>query len=202
MNDGYLFGLYHHRFGFKVFYLYNCIQGNYPKYLQFFLYHTKENLTVYYSGHDTIDYGSHGIEFKDKNVSSNQFDRLIARDNNGQCKVVFVSDCAAGGSVYDIQTVNKVNNLNPSDMISFFVNKVADTNSKECKRSHGIFTYYFCKFIYEDPSISPARLLEKMNISLSRFNITFEYKYNNSMIINDPIYAPNDNHDNDHFEEI
>ena len=190
LNDGYLFGLYHHRFGFKVFYLYNCNQGNYPKYLQFFLVHTIENLTVFYSGRDTINFGSHGIEFVDKNVSSNQFGQLIARDNNGRCKVVFISDCTTEGSVYDIQTVNKVNNLNPSDMLSFSVKKITDPDSKKGRRSHGIFTYYFCNFIYNDPSISPSRLIDRMNASLARFNETFVCESTNSMILNDQIYKP------------
>ena len=190
MNDGYLFGLYHHRLGFKVFYLINCRQVNYPKYLQFNLFHTKEKLTVYYSGRDSIDYGSHGIEFKDQNVSADQFGRLIARDNNGKCKVVFVSDCAAGGSVFDIQTVNKVNNPHPSEMISFAVNKVTDPNSKIGRRSHGIFTYYFCKVLYEDPAISPRRMVERLNGSLGRFSETIDCQMTNALAENDPMYNP------------
>ena len=202
MNDGYLFGLYHHRLGFKVFYLLNCIQGNYPKYLQFFLFHTRENLTVFYSGRDTIDFGSHGVEFKDKNVTANQFGRLIARDNNGKCKVVFVSDCAAGGSVFDIQAVNKVNNPNPSEMISFAANKITDPNSKVGRRSHGIFTYYFCKIIYEDPSISPKRLVERLNASLARFSESVDCQMTNALAENEPMYKPGEHPSADPVEEI
>ncbi|KAK8899574.1 hypothetical protein M9Y10_001890 [Tritrichomonas musculus] len=192
MNDGYLFGLYHHRLGFKVFYLYNCVQGNYPKYLQFFLIHTRENLTVFYSGRDSINMGCHGIEFKDKTVTSNQFGRLIARDNNGLCKVVFVSDCIAGGSVFDISMVNKVEKPNPSGMVSFSVDKLADPNSKDGRRSHGIFTYYFCKFIYECPNITPQRLVERMNASLKRFNMTFSCESTSQSVADEPMYKPSE----------
>ena len=190
MNDGYLFGLYHHRLGFKIFYLHNCIQGNYPKYLQFFLLNTHENLTVYYSGRDTIDFGSHGVEFKDENVTATQFGDIIARDNNGKCKIVFVSDCAAGGSVFDINAVNKVNKPNQSEMISFSANKITDPNSKEGRRSHGLLTYYFCKILYEDPAISPKRLVERLNGSLQRFNETIDYHITNPISEDQPIYNP------------
>lgn len=190
MNDGYLFGLYHHRLGFKVFYLNNCIEGNYSKYLQFFLFHTTENLTVFYSGPDTIDFGSHGIEFKDKSVTSNQFGRLIARDNNGKSKIVFVSDCTTGGSVFDIQMVNKVNNPSPSEMISFSVNKSTDPNTKKGRRSHGLFTYYFCKILYDDPSISAQRLVERTNAFLGRFGESINCDTTNPLIMNESIYLP------------
>ena len=202
MNDGYLFGLYHHRLGFKVFYLINCRQGNYPKYLQFFLFHTTENLTVYYSGRDTVDFGSHGVEFKDQTVSASQFGRLIARDNNGKCKVVFVSDCAAGGSVFDILSVNKVNNPNPSPMTSFGVNKAVDQNSKVGRRTHGIFTYYFCKILSEDPSISPKRMVERLNSSLARFNETVNCQMTNALAENEPMYNPCKDKPSDPVEEI
>ena len=202
MNDGYLFGLYHHRLGFKVFYLINCRQGNYPKYLQFFLYHTHNSLTVYYSGRDSIDYGTHGVQFKDENVTADQFGQLIARDNNGKCKVVFVSDCAAGGSVFDIQNVTRVNNPNPSEMISFAVNKITDPNSKVGRRSHGIFTYYFCKTIYDDPAISPRRLVERLNGNLARFSESIDCQMTNPLAEGEPIYKPTEHPAQDPIDEI
>ena len=136
------------------------------------------------------------------NVTSNQFDKLIARDNNGKCKVVFVSDCAAGGSVFDIQNVNKVNNPNPSEMISFAVNKVTDHNSKVGRRSHGIFTYYFCKIIYDDPSISPKRLVERLNASLARFSGSIDYQMTNTLAEDEPMYKPCSHPTADPVDEI
>ena len=162
INDGYLFGLYHHRLGFKVFYLINCPRGNYPKYLPFFLFHTTGNLTVFYSG-------SHGIEFKNKLATSDQIGRIIARDSNCKCKVVFVSDSIPGGSVFDISQVNHVNRKDTSEMILFSANKSTDPSSKDGRRSHGIFTYYFSKIIYDEPSISAQRLVERLNGFLGRF---------------------------------
>ena len=190
MNDGYLFGLYHHRLGFKVFYLINCPRGNYPKYLQFFLFHTTENLTVFYSGEDGVEGGSHGIEFKNKLATSEQIGRLIARDSNGKCKVVFVSDCVTGGSVFDISQVNRVNRKDTSDMLSFSVNKSTDPSTKEGRRSHGIFTYYFSKVIYDDPSISAQRLVERLNGFLGRFGTSVSCDTTSPAVMDEAMYSP------------
>lgn len=182
MNDGYLIGLYHHRLGYKIFYLYNCSSEKYPEFLQFFLTNTRRQLTVFYSGRDSISSGSHGIEFKNEIVSSNQFSKIIAERNNGKCKVILISDCTAGGSVFDFQSVNK------GKMISFSVNKATDPDSKEGRRSHGIFTYYFYKILYEQPNITPQRLFERMNASLKRFNETFSYYTTDKELENQPIF--------------
>ena len=190
MNDGYLFGLYHHRLGFKVFYLINCPRGNYPKYLQFFLFHTTENLTVFYSGEDGVEGGSRGIEFKNKLATSEQIGRLIARDSNGKCKVVFVSDCVTGGSVFDISQVSRVNRKDTSDMLSFSVNKSTDPSTKEGRRSHGIFTYYFSKVIYDDPSISAQRLVERLNGFLGRFGTSVSCDSTSPAVMNEAMYSP------------
>ena len=123
-------------------------------------------------------------------VTSNQFGQLIARDNNGKCKVVFVSDCAAGGSVFDIQLVNKVNNPNPSEMLSFAVSKLTDPNSKQGRRSHGLLTYYFCKILYDDPSISANRLVERLNAFLGRFGSAVSCDTTSQLILNEEMYRP------------
>ena len=136
------------------------------------------------------------------NVTSNQFDKLIARDNNGKCKVVFVSDCATGGSVFDIQNVNKVNNPNPSEIISFAVNKVTDNNSKVGRRSHWIFTDYFCKIIYDDPSISLKRLVERLDASLARFSGSIDYQMTNTLAEDEPMYKPCSHPTADSVDEI
>lgn len=183
MNDGYLTALIHHRLGFKVFYLYNCIQGNYPKWLQFFLMHTTGTLTVFYSGHN-----SNGIEFKDKKVTKEQLAKLIADSNTGKCKAIFISDCTEGGSVFDINKVSKENNANTSGMISLSIEKSSNSDSSECKHSHGIFTYYLYKFIYDQPNITPKRLIERMSPSLERFNATFICETNNKELEAQPIF--------------
>lgn len=178
MNDGYLLGLNHHRLGFKIFYLYNCQSNQYTKVLNFFLKNTKIQLTVYYSGPDSID----GIEFKDEKVSCNQFGDIISNCKNDNCKFVFISDCISGGSVFDIQKVST------QKMITFSVNKIAEPDSKDAKRSHGIFTYYFCKIIYEQPNITPKRFYDRMNAFLKRFNESFTYDFTDKNLEDESIF--------------
>ena len=186
MNDGYLVGLIHHRLGFKVFYLHNCKQGNYPKWVQFFLNHTTVNLTVFYSGHN-----KNGIEFKDnKSVSKEQLSKLINENNECKCTALFISDCSEGGSVFEINKDNKNNNEeeNTKRMISLSIEKSAEPNSKESKRLHGIFTYYLCKFIYDQPNITPKRLSERMEPSFQRFKSRFICETSNEKLQDIPIF--------------
>lgn len=197
-NDGYLFALYHHRLGFKCFYLYNCIQGNYPKYLKFFLNHTTEYLTVFYSGPDSTN----GLVFRDdKVVTPAELSYIISRDNNGKSKVVFVSDCTSGGTPYDISEVMTLDNPCPSPMLSFSVNKFTDPNSKEGRRSHGILTYYFCKAIYDNPDISAKRIVERLNSFMSRFSYSIKCDATTPEEMDKPIYDPSPSHPDDQPDE-
>lgn len=184
MNDGYLMGLNHHRFGFKVFYLRNCSSQKFQEFLEFFMKNTLKHLTVFYSGHDSLGNGGHGIEFKDNSVPCSEYGKIISENYNGRCKVVFISDSIAGGSVFDISSLP-----NDSDVISFSVTKSTNPESKEGRRSHGIFTYYLCKIFKDDPDISPERLAERMNPSLQRFNETFVCDVSNQDSKNESIYS-------------
>lgn len=183
MNDGYLVGLIHHRLGFKVFYLNDCISGNYPKWLPFFLQNTKNDLTIFYSGQN-----SDGIQFKDKKITKEQISKLIKENNQGKCRTVFISDCPEGGTVFDISGQNKNNNENASEMISMSIQKTTNPESKNCKRSHGIFTYYLCKFIYDQPNITLKRLSERMKPSFERFNSQFVCETNKKELENEPLF--------------
>lgn len=186
MNDGYLVGLNHHRLGFKVFYLNNCESNKYQEFLQFFLKHTLHQLTVFYSGRDTITHSIHGIEFKDRCISCSDFGKLISENYNSKCKIVFISDSTSGGSVFGIQFFS--DNSITSNIISFSVAKCTDPNSKEGRRSHGLFTYFLCKIIYECPNITPKKLSERINPSLKRFNETMICEYSNNELENQSFF--------------
>ena len=186
MNDGYLIGLNHHRLGYKIFYLYNCNCNQYPQFLEFFLKYTLEQLTVFYSGRNTIASGTPGIEFKDNSISCSEFGKIIDDNYNGRCKVVFISDSTSGGSFFDLNPV--ANNSKPSNIISLSAGKCTDPDSKEGRRSHGIFTYYLCKILNECPNITPQRLAERMNPSLKRFNETFICEVTDHNSENQPIF--------------
>lgn len=184
LNDAYLFGLHHHRLGFKVFFLRNCGCQQFTQFFELFLKYTLQQLTVFYSGRDSIINGSHGIEFEDNTISSTELGKIIADNYNGRCKALLVSDCTAGGSVFDISSVP-----NNSDLILLSVNKSTDPDSKEGRRSHGIFTYYLCKVFNECPNITPNRLCERMNAYIERFNTSFNCQVTKPGEEDQPIYS-------------
>ena len=47
---------------------------------------------------------------------------------------------------------------------------------------------YFCKIISECPNITPKRLVERMNPSLSRFNETFAVETSEKELEETPIF--------------
>ena len=177
LNDGYLVGLKHHRLGFKVFYLYNSRSAQFLEFLQFFMAYTNIALTVFYSGRDD---NSDGIEFNDEILSKSSVHEIISKNRNIDTRVTFITDCLGGGSVFDIQGL--------PNAIAFSVLKTESTEEKEVKRSHGIFTYYFCKITSDCPNITPNRLIERMNPSLSRFNEKFTCEFSNEKLSDCPIF--------------
>lgn len=175
LNDGYLIGLKHHRLGFKIMYLYNS--GRLATFLDFFMKNTTEALTVFYSGRD---HESNSITFKDGVLQKSTITDVISKNSNPQLRVMFITDSLSGGSFFNIN--------GSSNMISFWVRKTSDSDSKDAERTHGIFTYYFCKIIGDCPNISPNRLIERMNPSLTRFDEEFQCEMSNKDLGECPIF--------------
>ena len=177
LNDGYLVGLKHHRLGFKVFYLYNSRSEEFATYLAFFMFRTSEALTVFYSGREGK---GDGIEFSNGSLSKNYISEVISKNYNKNVRALFITDCIGGGSVFDIYGC--------SNMISLSVENKESLESKEYKRLHGIFTYYFSKITSDSPNITPNRLAERMNPSLNRFNEVFTYELSSEDLGDTPIF--------------
>lgn len=180
LNDGYLISLKHHRLWYKVFYLFNARYEELSPFLSFFMDATKESLTVFYSGRDN---NSQGIEFNNGTFPKNSISKLISLNENKKVKIMFITDCLTGGSLFDIE--------NCKNAIAFYVKKNENNDSddnNEIEKSHGIFTYYFCKIISENPSVTPNRLVERMNPSLSRFNESFTCEFIDSHLGDEPIF--------------
>lgn len=186
LNDGYLIGLYHHRLGFKVFYLYNSGSEEFKKFLGFFLRNTKHSLTVFYSGIEERENGIEGIEFNNGSLSRSSIGEIISEHLNCKAQVMFLTDCVGGGSVFDIEGI-KGESLG-TNMISLYVSKGSSPESKESKRSHGILTYYFCKIINNCPNITPERLAQRISPSITRFDQTFKLEYTNQKLLDSPIF--------------
>ena len=184
LNDGYLVGLKHHRLGFKVFYLYNSQSDEFSNYLAFFLINTQQSLTVFYSGRCS----DQGIDFNKGMLTKVAIGDIIAKNCTGK-KVIFITDSAEGGSVFQIDSLCPENVDNQINMVSFFVSKSCAGESKEAKRYHGIFTYYLTKFISEDPRITPNKLIDRMASSLRRFDETFRFEITDQQVANLPLFA-------------
>ena len=172
LNDGYIIGSDHHNLGFKVFYLYNPNSNEFLSHLNYFIKNVTKSLTIYYSGADSIDKnGIHGIQFIDTFIPSSQISILVCKECNPKVKVIFLSDCRTGGSIFDVDSMMSDYCANPLIILSFFANKdKISKDNKDMKRSHGIFTYYFCNIISETPNITPASFIERVNTYILRFN--------------------------------
>ena len=69
----------------------------------------------------------------------------------------------------------KIRNVHCSDIVSFTSHK-SRLSPGEKIRSHGLFTYYFCRLIRQFPTSSPKDMVEKLNIALKRFKITYSFE--------------------------
>lgn len=180
LNDGNLIAHLYHRLGYKIFYTHNANSESFTKSLGYFIKNTKVALTVFYSGRDNI---SDGIVFNDATVSKNIISEVISSNCCGEQKVTFINDSIDGGSVFDIDGCKNV--------VSFSVIKTDNNfrHLKEDKSSHGVFTYYFCKFLSEKPNISPKKLIEEINPLLRRFNENAIYDVTSNDLEEKPILS-------------
>lgn len=188
LNDGYLIGLNHRRLGFKIFYLYNPSKEKYMEFLEFFLKNTKVALTVFYTGRDLRACGIEGIEFINGSLLKKSISQIISENCTGKPRVVFITDCFGGGSVFDISPCVSDKSGKMCNMISFYVEKENSKEIKEMLRFHGIFTFYFCKIISEYPNITLSLIADKINISLNRFKKVLRYDLSNIELENCQIY--------------
>lgn len=177
LNDGYLVCKNLHSFGYKIFYLNNTSAEKFTSFLGFFMKNTTDELTVFYSGRED---DKSGIEFGSESLSKESIRQTIASNCTGKPRVMFITDCIGGGSVFDIS--------DGSNLMAVSVTKSNAKDSKECKRTHGILTYYLFKIINESPSITVSRLAERMDPSLLRFNEAFQYEVSNKELEQCPIF--------------
>lgn len=177
-NDAYLMALIHKKLNFKIVFLYNTDHKHFLEMLEYFLVHTINSLTFYYSGNDSaskIRNIGHGIKFIDKSfVSSQDLGQFIAEKSNGKTYILVLSDCASGGSIFDMKSAKEDKNKSVSDIISFTSHK-SELTSDEKINSHGLFTYYYAKILRQFPALSPKDMAASLNQSLQRFKISYTY---------------------------
>ena len=177
INDGYLIALNHKKMGYKVYYLYNALYLEFISFIWYFLDNTSDALTIFYSGKNK---NGEGIDFSDTLLTKSSLNDVIVSNCNGKARVMFITDSLNGGSVFDIKGAKNV--------ISFYVRKSSLCDNKQNKRSHGIFTYYFCKLTNECSTITPLELTEKMDDLLSRFEEVLEFDTTSEELGENPIF--------------
>lgn len=178
-NDAYLLSLIHKKLEFKICFLYNPDLVTFFKFLEYFVSHTISDLTIYYSGFDSeskIRHRGHGIKFMDQSyLSAEEFGQIVGQKSNGKCFILILQDCENGGSVFSMEEAVKIHNVHCSDIVSFTSNKSKLSPGEKIK-SHGLFTYYFCRLVREYPTITPKDMVEKLNIALKRFKISYTFE--------------------------
>ena len=190
LNNGLFIGLNHHRFGYKVFYLYNPRCEEFVKFLGFFLQNTTQSLTIFYSGPDSSKAKIHDIEFKNGPLSSKVVGEIISHNINESAKVIFITDSCNGGSVFDINSLCSFFCRKNTKVISFYVTKGENKlNSKEYKKSHGIFINYFCRIMCDSPEITPNLLVKQINPSIHRFDEFFKFETTSRDLSNSSIFS-------------
>lgn len=192
LNDAYLFAKIHRKLGFKIAFLYNPDKLTFIKTLEFFLMHTMVNLTIFYAGRDSSSKQtrtSHGILFDGEQIpySSTELGKLVGEKSNGQCKVLIISDCGSGGSIFNMKAATKTENAHCSTLVSFSTDKKL-LEPKERRRTQGLFTYYFCKLIRQFPNSSPNEMVDILNQSFERFGMSFNSQLSSDDVGDQPIY--------------
>ncbi|OHT05719.1 Clan CD, family C14, metacaspase-like cysteine peptidase [Tritrichomonas foetus] len=198
LNDAYTVAQNHHNMGFQIYFLHNSTKEEFLAFLEFFLKNTKKELTVFFTGH--------GASVKDKNGDESDgfdeamvFDKgfivdddlaLMLKNADGKCRVILLTDCCHSGSIWDIQSSKKTGQKLPPNIISLSAAKDSQTAKQTTigKKSQGIFTFYFWKFVNENPKITPKQLESKINVAIKKFNQCFVFASTSKGMENKPIF--------------
>ena len=181
LNDALMIASNYHRRGYEVFYLHNPRKSEFIDYCTFFLKNTQKTLTIFYSGRGKTIAGSvngemcsniNAIVFDSGIIVEDELTKIVSQNSNSKAKITLITDSCNGGSPWNLSSVFKENHDFKSKIVSLSIsNNVPESeNTAIDKKGQGLFTYYFCKYINEFPSIDPSQLCQKINPSLKRFN--------------------------------
>lgn len=196
LNDAYMVGLNFHRFGFKIFYLRNPRSEEFLDYMKFFLNNTKETLVIYYSGRiisiphtDPTRPNITAAVFDDGELHDEEIGAVLNENCNHKVKVILISDCRGGGSIWNIKSLTEDGEEKP-DILTFSGKVDPDATANALNKTHklhGVFTYYFCRLLNECPDITPERLSERINPPLNRFDESVMCQFTNDDVETTPI---------------
>jgi hypothetical protein len=159
----------HEALGYKVFFLFNAEIKQYLKCLKHFLENATEYLTCYFSGHGT---NLNHFMFVEGSLDTQTLVTYLKSYSKGFAKTLLMNDCCHSESIWDIPT-------DPVKALEFPANIVsasASLDDESAKQgtvggdSQGLFTYYFCKNVKENPGIPLRKLQPLINQCVSSYN--------------------------------
>lgn len=180
LNDSYNIALTYFHMDYKVFYFYNAKREEFLDFLPFFLKNTQKELIIYYNGRLTqipigIDYNANcgAILFDQGYISSKALINILSKHSKANLKITFISDCLNGGSMIELPSTEKDNSNNDGQVVSIYAefNKEDSINQEEREQNHGIFTFYYCKFLHDEHNLTLQELSNRIQPILEKLNV-------------------------------
>lgn len=200
LNDGFNIAKLLKQFGYTVFYVINPKRRNFIAKLDYFLKNTQQELVIYYVGHgnnvpdlngDEDDGMDEAMGFVDGNVIDDQLVEEISANKNTSSRIVLMSDCCHGGSIWDIQNGQVHGKPLPSNILS-----VAATNDRQTakqmytdRKEQGLFTYNLMKILNSNPKMSPIDCKKKLVGCLRKFGQTVTLASTSPEMLNQPLFT-------------
>ncbi|OHT11283.1 Clan CD, family C14, metacaspase-like cysteine peptidase [Tritrichomonas foetus] len=181
MNDSITVAKNHKDRGYQVFFLHNPTADEFLQFLPLFLKRTKDELTIFYTGHgasvkdkngDESDGFDEAMVFDKGHIIDDKLVQILQDNANGKTRILLLTDCCHSGSIWDIQSAEKHNIKLPGNIISVSAAKDAQTAKQTTigNKSQGIFTYFFWKTLNANPTATPDEIANVINGNLKRFN--------------------------------
>lgn len=192
INDGYMVAKLHHSRGYQVYFLHNPSKNLFAIFTEFFLKNTKESLTIFYEGRSTTFVGTEGDVIKGQSdalvfelnyLKDEEMGKILANNNNKDCKVVLINNCCNGPSIWrlDLPCFKKFN-LPPNITSISAVNQLPQDsqdstkkNEKKNANTDGIFIYYFLKCENKNPNITPDQIADEINGEMNKHGLSLYY---------------------------
>ncbi|OHS98305.1 Clan CD, family C14, metacaspase-like cysteine peptidase [Tritrichomonas foetus] len=199
LNDALTVANNHYQMGYSIYYLHNPRKQLFLDCLKIFLKFTKQNLTIFYTGHgasipdksgDESDGFDEVLVFDVGYIVDDLLLKTLVENTNPKSRVLLLSDCCHSGSIWDIQSARaKSVKLSPN-IVSISAAKDSQTAKQTTigQKSQGIFTYYFWSIVNSDPHITIKDMEAKINGSLKRFNQHYTYACSAPGLENQPIF--------------
>lgn len=198
LNDGYMVGLHFYKLGYKIFYIINPLQRECEKFLQFFVKNSGSQFVIYFTGRigkirqkdNMHDLPQTAMLFDDGHLFDDEVISLLTQNKSeSENKIVLISDSPHCEPICSFKTLSKstLEEL-PNTIILSPHRNSPSIDEKIALKRHGLFSFYLCKYLKQDPSISLQNLELKINSELNRFDETVQCEVQDPNIIDCPLF--------------